>query len=79
YFDLAQQRHDLLRTKPLLCHDKAPFQVSFYRTAWFKKSRSGQGLQTACLGRRILKITEPEAAKHWAESKICGLRFLDNL
>jgi len=40
-FNLAKQRHDLLRAEMLLRHDQAPFQASFYQNAWSKKARSG--------------------------------------
>ena len=37
HFNLAKRHHNLLRAEPFLRHDKAPLQVSFYQTAWYKK------------------------------------------
>jgi hypothetical protein len=42
HLNLLKQRHDLRGTKPLLRHDKTPFQNGFYQSAWSKKSQSGQ-------------------------------------
>jgi hypothetical protein len=47
-FNLAKQCHNLLRAKPLLRHDQAPFQDSFSQNAWSKKARSGQGRARVC-------------------------------
>src|ERR1035438_9128202 len=42
YFNLAKQRHDLLRTEPLLRHGQSSFPSTFSHIAWSKKARSGQ-------------------------------------
>ncbi|MBM3566043.1 MAG: sel1 repeat family protein, partial [Alphaproteobacteria bacterium] len=39
--------HNLLRSGFFLRHGQAPFQVSFYQNAWYKKSRAGQGHASA--------------------------------
>src|SRR5450631_4144743 len=44
HFNLAKQRYDLLRAKPLLRHDPSSFPSSFSHNAWFKKARAGHSL-----------------------------------
>jgi len=45
YFNLAKQRHDLLRTEPLLRHDQLLSKL-FSHNAWSKKARSGHDDRT---------------------------------
>jgi hypothetical protein len=58
HFDLAKQRHYLLRAKPLLRHDQAPFQDSFYQTAWSKRARSGQIKTTVLFAPAVVTLVQ---------------------
>jgi hypothetical protein len=49
-FNLAKQRYDLLRAKPLLRHDPSSFPSSFSHNAWFKKARAGQSARPFLVG-----------------------------
>ena len=48
-FDLPKQRHDLLRARSLLRHDKTPLQTNFYQFVWYKKSQSGHNRDAVVL------------------------------
>ena len=47
YLNLAQQRHYLFSTEPLLRHDLVPFQAKFSYYAWSKNPRSGHTFLTS--------------------------------
>jgi hypothetical protein len=51
HLNLAKQRHDLLRAKPLLRHDPSSCPSSFFHIAWSKKA-SQVSLQEAATGYR---------------------------
>jgi CheY-like chemotaxis protein len=73
---LAKQRNYLLRAEPLLRHDHAPFQNSFYQTAWSKKARSGQSVSLPPAKAQALAMVLHElgtnAAKYGALSTSSG-------
>jgi hypothetical protein len=49
--NLPQQRHNLLRAKPLPRHDKTSFHDNCSQIAWCKKSQSGHSCRVAFLSR----------------------------